>query len=275
LVPAVGVAIWVWARSGAGHGLRERGTAIALWIGGLALTVLCFLPFLGETYDALESKSGSPQYGGMSILSVFNPASPKGSGTYYAFASNIANAQLVLDGLRVLAVVAVFAAILWVAMRAGPLNRTGADERLGLLAMVTTWTFAAVLLADSSPQSENLVGLLPFLLLSLPFLGRQWGLVTFTTLTLCGFVEYLSLLTPFGVFYPLAVVIGPGAVGWINGITIGYVAFTGLRGIIWLVLGLVAGLTLLAIWLRAGWAALPRRGREVLRGGSGSPPADA
>ncbi|MCI4317575.1 MAG: hypothetical protein L3J96_03475, partial [Thermoplasmata archaeon] len=74
------------------------------------------------------------------------------------------------------------------------------DAELVLLSTASAWVLAGGLLAIQSPQAENVVGLIPFLLLMLPAM-QKWGPALIATLSGAAWLQYLSLLTPFAFFY--------------------------------------------------------------------------
>lgn len=253
-LPRLGVV----ARSGR---LKEVG----LWAAGLGASALPFLFILGPTLATLLGKAATPSFGGISLLAIFNPASPKGSGWYFHFATDRTYAGWILDGFRGLAIAGVLAGIPLVAWNF--LRRPSSPEaQLRVLALAMLLAIDGAILADAVPEPENLVGLLPLLLLTFPSDRRRWAAALVVVLTASGLVLYWTFLTPFAMFYPLATQLGPGYVGWINRIAVDFLQTPGLRGSLWLASGVMGGAALLAVWVWSVVRLVPRDIRERIRG---------
>jgi hypothetical protein len=229
--------------------LRERTVALGRLGVGMGVGALPFVVWVPSLLTAISQGGGTASYGGLSILVVYNAAVPRGLGPL-GFIQNSPLASWALDVLMVLAVIAAIGGALLLATdrRAGRWPQ-GA-EAVPLLAGFATWAVVGALVAAPVPQSENVVGLLPILLLAFPVLGRvgRWG---YLLLSAAALGLYFALLTPAAYFYPLATDLGPSAVDWVNGVGIAYAASQhGLtRGVAWLLVGLVGGGSLLALWI--------------------------
>ncbi|HZY91735.1 MAG TPA: hypothetical protein VFG07_03035, partial [Thermoplasmata archaeon] len=214
--------------------------SVSRWVGGLALSVVPFLYLLAPTEITLLTKAGSPIYGGISVLGIYNAASPKGAGLYAGFASSPGAALASLTLLRGFGISLVLLSTVLLYWRLTRVSvRT--NEPVTLVGVACLVASLGVFLSDSAPQPENVVGLLSLVLVAASAWNRRAVLVTFVLLSGAGLAMYWSFLTPFGMFYPLAVQLGPGAVQWVNNIAIRYIEVAGLRGSIWLTAGLVGG----------------------------------
>lgn len=265
LLPTLAAAVLAWpAPTGSpGHPLvRRAGRTLA----GLAGSVLVFLPFLAQTTGVLQSKAGNPSYGGLSVLIIYNRISPTGAAGLYAVPGFIPSGPTVLLLLRILAVVSALAGagLLAYRLRRSPVASTG--ERSRWLLLCVLWAIVGVLLADSVPQPENALAVLPVLLLVLPAHdGRRW-LVLFALLSAAGAVMYWALLTPLAMMYPAALLFGDGGVRAVNSVVLAYVHAPALHGALMSGSGFVGGLTLLALWFLAGWELLPESWRARAKG---------
>ncbi|MCI4369261.1 MAG: hypothetical protein L3K09_06850 [Thermoplasmata archaeon] len=105
------------------------------------------------------------------------------------------------------------------------------------------------MLAILSPQAENVVGLIPFLLLMLPAI-RRLGPTLIATLSGAAWAQYLALLSPVAFFYPLAEIMGPGTVDGVNGVVISYSSGHGgvTQGMLWFPLGVISGIAILSVF---------------------------
>ena len=225
------------------YSLRERLHASSLLLAGAALSVVPFIPYLPGFAVILAHQAGNVNYGGLSILIAFNPELSPISRVFPVGVGH----SIALGYQASLAVAVVGSVILILRARRGaPLSE---DARLTLLSTAAAWVLAGGLLALLSPQAENAVGLLPFLLLMLPVV-RRWGPRLIATLSAAAWAQYLSLLTPFAFFYPLAVLLGPSAVGGVNGVVIAYSSGNSgiTQGMLWFPLGVIAGAAILAVW---------------------------
>jgi len=246
------LAIALLATSTVGPAGREvRWRVLGRFGVGLVLGAAPFLIWMPGLVRLLTQGGGSASYGGLSVLVVYNAAVPRGWGVL-GFVQSWPHAVWLLYVLMGLAAVAAVGGAVLLARdrRAGrwPVG-SGATP---VLAALAAWVVVGALVAAPVPQSENVVGLLPLLLLALPALGRvgRWGYVVLSAAALG---LYFALLTPAAYFYPLATDLGPSAVDAINTLAIGYASSQhGLtRGIAWLVVGLLGGSALIALWLGA------------------------
>lgn len=232
-------------------------------IAGLAVSSLVFLPFFGDFLSILEGRSVASAYGGVSVLALFNGASPRFGGLYGALTTDLALAGDLLVVFRALAVVAIFAGAVFVAWRVHRPERAGdAAEPNRWLLLGVLWAVVGILLAYAVPQPENVLGVLPAALLLGADRPWTWGVRSVVALSAAGALLYAALLSPFAVFYPLARALGPGAIGWVNGEVLAYVHATPLQGSLWLTAGLLGGAALLVLWVVSGVELAP----EELKG---------
>jgi hypothetical protein len=259
-----------------GWQLRARLRDLGLLAAGLAVSLLAFFPFLVDVLGSLELKAESTIFGGISVLAIFNSASPRGtSGAYFEFTTQPSNAVAILSVFRGLEIVAIGAGVLLLAyhLRRGP--STDDAGRLRWLALAVLWALAGLLLAESVPEPEYLIALFAPLLLVMP--GARWAAPMLALLSACGIALYWAFLTPFAMFYPLAVDLGPPAIRWVNAMAIGFATTPLVRGAIWLTIGLIGGTTLILLWALAARAMLPQwirrwvRERFRSRGGTSAP----
>ncbi|MCI4352986.1 MAG: DUF2029 domain-containing protein [Thermoplasmata archaeon] len=140
-------------------------------------------------------------------------------------------------------------------------HRLSRDQSLPWLATATLWVVAGALVTYRAPQPENLVALLPPLLLGLTLVGRRtW--VAYFGVSAVGWAFLASQLTPAAFFYPLANLFGPGAVQSLDRLVVSVFTAGGLDSRLGLLTlealvgaGVLVGLNLLAAW------ALARRAR--------------
>lgn len=215
---------------------------------GLLLGVIPFLPWVGNFLEIVQSGTGSPSYGGLSIVIIYNAAVPKA----WASLSVIQSTQLagpMLTLLRTLTVIAIAAspAVLLFARRDG--NLTGGPEDVPLLGTIAAWCVVGILLASSAPESENMLGAVGLLLLTTKGL-RRTAKIALVAISTAGLGLYFALLTPAAFFYPLAAMLGPRSIDWINAVVITYATSPGLisQGTTWLITGLLGGGALLLAW---------------------------
>jgi hypothetical protein len=243
------VAAWGLPRLGEAESLRHRLSNLARLAAGSALGSLPFLIYLPTLIFILTSINGNPLYGGMSVLVIYNLASPTGG----LLALHALPPRDVLLVLRVLGFGAVAAApaLLLFPKWARAIHGTVDPRQLVVTAAVApVWCVTGILMSDSSPQSENLVGLVALVLLAAPALGRaaRWLAVG---LSAAGWGLYLAISGPLAYFYPLGLALGTGAVDALNGQVVTY--WSGgdgwVPGVWWLITGLLGGLVILATWL--------------------------
>ncbi len=251
LVP-LGVLVFLMRPAAPGTPRRARFLPVAWFAAGLALGILPLIIYVAPIVQSLAGGSASGVYGGLSVLIIFNGATP----TFPAPLGALQTRSLApgfLLALRVVAGIGFVATLgfYWWNRRAAAGPR--GPPSVPLVATAALWTVICVVLLDSSPQSENMVGPLALVLLAAPLLGRAGG-AAYAVLSAAAFGLYMALLTPLAYFYPLAVLLGPGAVDYVNGVAIGYANSAGplSQGNLWLLAGLVGGTTLLFLW---GWSA--------------------
>ncbi len=263
------LAVLAWQSTARGSGGWERAKPLGRLAFGLGIGSLPFLAWVAPMVSVLTASGGSVSYGGLSPLIIYNVAVPKAFGSL-AFLQGVGLAPYLLDTFRGMAIVAVAGAplLLWRWQDRG--GRAGGADGMAMLATLAVWPVVGVLLSDSVPESENMVGLLALLLVALPVLGRH-GAAAYGLISSAAFALYMTLLSPAAFFYPAAAYVGPGAVAWVNGIVIGYVRGQGIvsQGFTWLLCGLVGGGTLLVLWVLSALRAFARQSGRAEDGGSG------
>ncbi|MCI4322039.1 MAG: hypothetical protein L3K05_07030, partial [Thermoplasmata archaeon] len=228
-----------------GSPMRTRWVPLARLSAGLALSVVPFLPLLSGFAVVIAHQSGNVNFGGLTVLIVFNP--------------NITSIARLWPPGTASALVAVLeaTAVVGVALSVGALAVRFARSPPGRielpdLALLSLGAVAGSLLAILTTQPENIVAVLVPLALAAPVIGR-YGARAYWTVSLAAWAQYLTLLTPLAFFYPLFVAIGPGAVGWANRWVVAYALNQGPvpAGAFWILLGVVGGGALIGTWILA------------------------
>lgn len=260
----IGIAYWAMAPLPGRSGWRPRFVLTLKFAAGCGAVVLALLPLVSAYFGAVVQSTSTTFYGGMSPLVLYNLAVGRLPGAWGAWEAH-QYAPVALDLLRVLAVVGVAGATYAVARHRW--HSATSRVPLEVLALVALWGIIAVILSASSPQSETMVEPLALLLLSGTALGRL-ARPAYLALSAAAFGLYLTLLGPAAYFYPLAVAIGPPAVGWVNSVTLGFLS--GVDGVgppvYWLITGLVGGGWLVILWvlcLRRFYRGAPSGGEKV------------
>ncbi len=256
---------------------RTHGTApvrrVALGLSaGLLLSAVPFLPYLSGLAVVLAHQAGNNNYGGLTVLILFNPQLSPLTRSWPAGLGH-----LLADAYEASLVLAILGGIAYVWRR--PADVDPADPRsVATLSVLTLGVVAGSLLALLSAQAENVVGLLPPLLLALPALKRA-GRGLFAAVTSLTWLQYLTLGGPLAFFYPLALLLGPSAVGTVSTATVDYATKGGLlsQGPLWVLFGAAGGAAVLATWLLfavwlerelrpvPGWRAALRRAAARVR----------
>jgi hypothetical protein len=229
--------------------------------------VLPFVRFLPQTLGILNAKATNPNYGGISVLAVFNAASPRGSGWYFSFSTNLTTAAELLTVFRWLAFVAIGAGVLLVGYRLLRSTPPDGSRPFRLLLLGAQWAVAGVILSDPVPQPENLIALIPLGLLTLPQRSPRRHLAVLAALSGAGTLLYWAILTPLGMLYPLANLLGRNSVLWVNSVVLAYVHTPLLQGSLWLVAGLLGGASILFTWTSSGRQLMPWEALQARLGG--------
>lgn len=251
------VLLWVvLTRADGVSTVRRVASRIGQTLAGFAVGLLPFAGYLLITVDQLTARSVIGIYGALSVTVIFNPAVPKGYGPYFAFTSHTSNAAAVLFGLTALGALGVLAGLV---LFAQTLRRPGEAKppELPAAALLGVVAVSAVLLADPIPNAENLLGLLPLAILAVPRLPKELALRLITGISCAGLLQYFSILTPLAFFYPLAAQFGSSGVAVVNAAVLAYLNVPGLRGLIWLMVGVIGGLFTLAFFGAAVWHLVP------------------
>lgn len=232
-------------RGGRASSLRATGLILA----GLGLSALPFVWFWRQILGLVSLQSGAA-YGGVSILMMFNPGVYSQSSPWV----DVLTPSLALGVHNVLQTLAVIGVVLGPLVLATRAFRPGA--RIPPLLLIGSVNFQLALglglistvLAAPSPQSEIFVGLTPILILMIST-GRSAITIPVAMVWGASFALYMSLATPLAYFYPLILRLGPGAVGWANGVIVGFASGPGgLRGLFWMASGVTGGTALLLLW---------------------------
>jgi hypothetical protein len=226
-----------------GTGWRPRLLPVLRLAGGLGFSALPFVPLLAGFSVVAAHQAGNVNFGGLSVLIVFNPNITDIAKIWPAGTAR--NLVFAMEAMLGIGVAGAVAAVVYRFFR--PARTPGGLPWLSLLAL---WGVSGSILAVLSTQAENVVALLPLLLVAAPLLGR-WGRRMFWIVSVAAWAEYLSLLTPLAYFYPLVLMLGPNAVHWTNGIVIQYALGRTVpsQGTYWVLVGVVGGLTLIALWV--------------------------
>jgi hypothetical protein len=275
MIPPVG-AYLLFAPLPSLAGARRRVVAVGWAAAGLLAAAVIFLPDLPYLYETLASKYAPQVYGALSVEVIFNPAVTKGWGAYHAFVTNPQNALSILEIFRAFGFVAIILGTVLLAYRLSRARGAPREQGLAWLAGATAWGVVGLLLMDPAPEAENLLDLLSVMLLALPLLADRRRIRWLVAgLSLAGLVQYWAVATPVGYFPPLAVLLGPSAeAGFVN--IVSAYATGGVRGGVWLGVGLFGGSMLLATWAVFGWTVIPELWRRRFMGwtrGGGRPNA--
>jgi hypothetical protein len=240
LVPVAAAVLALHAARGTGW--RPRVLPVLRLVGGLGFSALPFLPLLTGLSVVFAHQGGNVSYGGLSVLILFNPNIT--SIAHIWPAGSTGRLVLVMEGTLAVGAAGSVGVVLYRFYR-----RATDPAPLAWLGVLALWAVSGSILAILSTQPENVVALLPLLLLAGPLLGR-WGRRAYWLVSVAAWSEYLVLLTPVAYFYPLFVLLGPAAVRWANAVTIQYAigrtAVT--QGTFWVVVGVVGGLALFLVW---------------------------
>jgi GPI-GlcNAc transferase complex PIG-U subunit len=256
LTPLVAAAAWCWPGPGGGR-WKERAQNLLGLAAGAAFSALPFLDFLPQTLGVVQSKASNPNFGGISVLIIYNRITPVQSAGH-SLAAFLPSPDLVLLIFRGLALLAIFGSALLVGYRLSTSDPRRTAMRVGWVILGAIWATAGILLADSVPQPENLVALLPLVLLSVPVTRfRSFQLALLALLSGAGALMYWAFLTPLAMFYPGARLFGASGVRGVNSVVIAYVHSPLLHGALMLTAGMVGGSALLLLWCLAGFRLLP------------------
>lgn len=260
LLPVVLASVLGSATVAPAHPFRSRGKALLVFVAGALIGAAPMLEFGPSVLGILlqqSSSGGAISYGGFSPLLLFNHGIAGGAGLPLHLPTPIPATVLSWVLLALLGLATILSAVFL--YRKGQRSREGRRFRsTEWLALACLWATVAVLLADVDPQPEELVDVLPLLLLAGPLLG-PWGRRSYWLLTGCGLGLYFSQLTPLAFFYPAALVAGGGSVAFLNGVALSYWALGGplSRYGLWVVLGLLGAFTLLLLSALCFWKLLP------------------
>ena len=252
-----------------GHPFKARGKALLAFFVGALIGAAPMLEFGHSVLGILlqqSSSGGAIGFGGFSPLILFNRGIAGGAGLPLHLPTPIPGSSLSTMLLVLLGLAVVLSAVLL--FLKGQRSREGRRfRRPDWLALALLWTTVAVLLADVNPQPEELVDVLPLLILAAPLLG-VWGQRSYWVLTGCGLGLYFSELTPLAFFYPAALLAGSGSVAYLNGAALSYWALGGplSRFGLWVVLGLLGALTLIVLSVLCFWKLLPVEWQRKVRG---------
>ncbi|HKV90260.1 MAG TPA: glycosyltransferase family 87 protein, partial [Thermoplasmata archaeon] len=222
---------------------RVRWAPALRFAAGLALSAVPFLPLLSGFSVVLAHESGNVNFGGLSVLIVFNP-----NITSIARLWPTGSSAVVVAALEATALIGVIAPVVVLFLRRKkPLRFV---DELPWLALLALGAIAGSLLAILSTQPENVVAVLAPLLVAAPLIGK-YGRRLYWTVSFAAWAQYLTLLTPLAFFYPLWTDVGTGAVRWSNGIVVAYTLNQTPvpAGAFWIVLGVVGGGALIGVWV--------------------------
>ena len=135
--------------------------------GGLGFSALPFVPLLSGLAVVFAHQSGNVNYGGLSVLILFNPNITSIAGLWPP--GTAGKIVLLMYGTLAVGVAGSVALVIYRFLRRSPETLT-----VGVLALLALWGVAGSVLSVLSTQPENVVGLLPLMLLAGGALGR-WG----------------------------------------------------------------------------------------------------
>jgi hypothetical protein len=240
---------WFRGCTPAPSGAPERWAGAGRILGGTAVGVLpalVYAPQLWNLYVGQRELDQQP-FGGFSPWLLSSPGLAQELGLPGSSFGPPSAVVLLLP------LVLMFGLTLCLAFRTPKAYRTSGSP-LPILSLLSAGVVGGALLAYRAPQPENVVALLPLLLLALPALGR-WGWTGFLGVSSSGTAIAVTTLTPLGMVYPAAILVGHGEVGALDRAILaylsfgqgwnsrsGYIALEGLVGAAFLVLvcGLVA-----------------------------------
>lgn len=231
------------------------------YLAGVGISILPFLRYVGTLRSLYSSLYPSSPYGGISVLILYSKANfPLGAKLSPAlFSARVAgDLHLSFTLMLVLSI-----AIGVIAMTVIGLWNDERDESkiMKTFLICCLGPVAAVLLYQTSPQSENLLLVLAIGLL-VGALNSRASLWLYWILSGAGLLLYWTLLTPAGFFYPLMVDLGESWVARLNDVVIQYKANTIFPPHnSWVIAGVVGGIAIIAWWAFSTVWAL----RETLR----------
>lgn len=245
------LAVVLWIPSlrrapGSASGWRPLG----LFCGGLVLATAAFLPLLVPLAGVLPATVAGGAYGGLSLLVVYHGAAHALASAPAPLGPSFWVAVLELVAVGTVAATAVLA---WRQRPGGWMSGRPAGLAVAALVVVT-----AAIVARSSPQSENVVGLAGLAAAGWPVLDRRVRTAAVAVFA-AAFALYMVLLTPLAYFLPLATDLGPRAVRTMSSVLLAYLQAPGpwSQGLAWELVGVAGGLALLSV-LVAGLAQLSR-----------------
>lgn len=220
------------------------------FLAGLGLGILPFVAFFPQLVSLYGGLYSQPSYGGFNVLLLFNPGIFRFGAQHLATTFSLHNAVLVHDGFVVTFVISMIASVISAEL-AAPKDGVGSRAPGEAFFIAILLPLTGVLLYQPSPQSENLLLILPFLLL-LSCYGNRWAKAAYFIISAAGLLLYFTLLTPFAFFYPLAVLGGNSWISAINHILINYNSNSvlPLRSF-WIVAGITGGGAILGTCIAA------------------------
>ncbi|MCI4333861.1 MAG: DUF2029 domain-containing protein, partial [Thermoplasmata archaeon] len=147
-----------------GAPLRARLAPVGKLAAGLAVSAVPFLPLVAGLSVVLAHQAGNVNFGGLSLLIVFNPNITSIARLWPAGTSSVVVA--LLEATLVVGVVGSVAAVAYRFYRSSVSN----VPELPWLATLGVATVSGSLLAILTTQAENIVAVLPLLLLAAPLL---------------------------------------------------------------------------------------------------------
>jgi hypothetical protein len=219
-----------------------------IFIAGLLLSLLPFIPFISNLETVLLGLYPSSAFGGVSLLALFNPTLFLNGTDFDRFFSP-SNGLILHIFFIALVGIAIVSAPLIFAWRSRQNTPEAREGQLKSACLVTLWVATSTILLSSSPQPENLLAILPLLVLTVPSMKRvSWSL--FAALSGAGWGLYLALLTPFAYFFPLAALLGTGALQKIGTISVAYSTNHVVPPQdLWTLVAVIGGLAVLLTWL--------------------------
>lgn len=218
---------------------------------GVGLTLLPFAVFL-PNLESIQGGLSTVSYGGFNLLLLFNPGEYPKNWHFFSGIFTPALANLVHVAFAGVFVASIVASLLlaWVATYVDdpPIGKAPTKTLVYML----VWPLAAVLLYQTSPQSENLLLVLAALLV-LGCLGGSLVKTLYWVLSGAGMALYLTLASPVAFFYPLAVSLGGGWIPGMNSVVVSYASNAVIRPrAFWMVSGLIGAGCIITVCILSG-----------------------
>lgn len=266
LVP-LGIAFWIALPPGSWGAVRSRIGRLAAYSAGLAVVAAVFLPYLNFTPAVVSRNTPVDNFGGISVLVLYNVGSPPLAGLTGDWVSAVPGGALLavfetLAAATIVGAAVVFGYRTW--RRSNPPSAPVVIRWAGLASLASV---TGLLLAYPAPQPENIVAVVPLALLAASVISSRRFRASYWALSLAGFGLYLSYGTPIEGFMPLMILLGHPWVDQAGSIFIAYGqgAYLMPPGYYWFLVGIIGGVAMLALWAVSCWMIVPKKFRRGVR----------